>query len=122
MYGSAKEFIENEFLLPYLKIGGKRSDFWELNPKTILVDFNAYAERQKEENDRAVQLAWVQGLYFRAAIASTPSPIGIAKGSLPKYPDMPNKEENYDDKAKDEEWVKAEKIRTWNFFAHLGKR
>lgn len=124
-YGSFSSWIENEFLLPYLKIGGTRRDFWELTPHDIQLDFKAYQERMEDESNRMVQSAWAIGLYVRAALASTPVIMGYSKHSPPKYPDLPQikkNDENYTEKAKDEAWVEKERQRAWDFFANLGKK
>lgn len=60
-----------------------------MTPRSIQIDFKAYEKRQKNE----VQMIWLQGLYFRSALSSTPVAMGMAKGELPKYAKMPYEEE-----------------------------
>ena len=92
-YGSIKDFINEVYLLPYLTIGGSRTDFWELTPKTIMVDFKAYQKRMEIQE----QQMWLQGLYVKRAIESSIMICGLADKKvireMPKYPDMPKTQE-----------------------------
>lgn len=92
-YGSIKDFINEVYLLPYLTIGGSRSDFWELTPKDVEIDFKAYFKRQEITN----QQIWLQGLYFKRALESTILACGLADKKtareMPKYPEMPKTRE-----------------------------
>ena len=106
-----------EFLVPYLAIGGNRETFWRLTPNTIQYDFKAY--EIKQQNKR--QFAWLVGAYVKSALQSTIIMAGLADkttaNKLPKYPDMPttkkqeNKVENLSEKDRAKYWVaKMEKI------------
>ena len=120
-YGSIKDFINEVYLLPYLTIGGSRSDFWELTPKDIAIDFKAYKHKMEIQE----QLMWKQGLYFKQALQSTVLACGLADrkvvAQMPKYPDMPKfqeeeKEENIELKrelliAKMNKWQKINNLR-----------
>lgn len=110
-------------MLPFLIIGGSRSEFWNLTPKTIQIDFEAYRERQK----RAAQDRWEIGAYFKHALNSTILVAGLAdKGTankMPKYPERPFTDENSgNDEHMTEERLKAERLRTYMFFKQLGKK
>lgn len=96
-------------------VGVDDNVFWHLTPKTIQVYFKAYRERRKI----AIQDIWLQGKYMACAIAST---ISFSKGKPPQYPEMPFKEEDEQELAKDEKWVQTERLRAYNhFMAILGK-
>lgn len=88
-YGSIKDFINEVYLLPYLTIGGSRTDFWKLTPKDILIDIEAYRKR----NENQLQMIWLQGFYFKQALQSSVLVCGLADKKvvreMPKYPDIP---------------------------------
>lgn len=78
-----------EYLVPYLAIGGNRETFWKLTPETIKYDFKAYdIKREREE-----YLAWLHGAYVKQALQSTILMCGLADRStpskMPKYPERP---------------------------------
>lgn len=92
-------------MLPYLTIGGSRSEFWDLTPKDILIDFKAYKKRIEMEE---IQM-WKQGLYFQKALQSTILVCGLADKKvvkeMPKYPDMPKTQEQIES----EEYINAQR-------------
>ena len=61
-----REWVRNEYLLPYLVIGGDENRFWSLTPKTIQLYFDAHAKRMELEE----QKMWMMGQYIRLAISS----------------------------------------------------
>lgn len=104
-------------------IGGCRSDFWGLTPKTIQIDFEAYQERQK----RAAQDRWELGAYVKAALSSSVLACGLADkrtaGKLPKYPERPFTDENTaQSEEMSEERLQQERLKAYCFFKTLGKR
>lgn len=109
-YPTIREWIENEWHYYALVVGIDDNVFWHLTPKTIQVYFKAYRERRKI----AIQDIWLQGKYMACAIAST---ISFSKGKPPQYPEMPFKEEDEQELAKDPEWVEKQRILVWNQFA-----
>jgi len=76
-----------------LSIGGSRETFWHLTPKDIMIDFRAYQQKIKQQQ----QLAWLNGFYVKKAIESSIFMCGLADNkalrNLPKYPDFPKDEE-----------------------------
>ncbi len=91
--------------------------FWHLTPKTIQLYFKAYRERRKT----ALTDLWQQGQYFAMAIAST-APPQFCKGTPPKYPEMPFKEEAEEELAHNKQWLERERFRAYqSFMAILGK-
>lgn len=92
-------------MLPYLTIGGSRSEFWDLTPKDILIDFKAYKKRIELEE---IQM-WKQGWYFKQALQSTILVCGLADKNvaknMPKYPDMPRTQEQ----VESEEYINAQR-------------
>lgn len=92
-------------------MGIDENRFWQLTPKTIQVYFRAYERREQ----LATQKLWLQGQYFRWAIAST-----ISFDKKPAdYPEMPFKEEFEKEQANDEEWLKVQRARAWEHFATI---
>lgn len=83
--------------------------FWHLTPKTIQVYFKAYRERRKV----AIQDIWLQGKYMACAIAST---LQFSKQKPPPYPDMPFKEEEEQELAKDNNWLQAQRLKAFEHF------
>jgi hypothetical protein len=87
------DWINHEWLLPFLRIGGTRSEFWGLTPKELQIDFEAYNQRIKDQQ----QLAWLQGAYVKMALQSSVLIAGLATkeiaNKLPPYPEMPFKDE-----------------------------
>lgn len=75
--------------MPYLSIGGTRAEFFKLTPKTIKYDFKAFEKKRERE----LQMAWLQGGYFKNALESSVIMCGLADkkviNKLPKYPQMP---------------------------------
>ena len=91
-----------------MSIGGTRKDFWHLTPKTILIDFKAHSNRVNEQ----MQLAWLQGLYVKAALSSTVLACGLADkraiSQMPKYPDKPSISEQEQEQEMTDEEIKAQ--------------
>lgn len=89
-YGSIKEWIRNEFLLPFLVIGGTEQVFWTLTPKTIQI----YYEAEKKKRELEEQKMWLMGQYIKVAIESSVSNcVGMTdykKFKLPEYPRCPH--------------------------------
>jgi hypothetical protein len=87
------DWINHEWLLPFLRIGGSRSEFWGLTPKDLEIDFEAFNQRMKDQQ----QLAWLQGAYVKMALQSSIIVAGLATkevaNKLPQYPEMPFKDE-----------------------------
>ena len=87
------EWVKHEWLLPFLRIGGSRNEFWSLTPKDLQIDFEAYNQRVKDQQ----QLAWLQGVYVKKAIESSVLICGLATKEVIRqmqpYPEMPFKEE-----------------------------
>ena len=79
----------DNYLVPYLSIGGTREQFFKLTPKTIKYDFKAY--EMKKQND--IQQAWLTGYYVKMALASTVLVAGLADkkvvNKMPEYPELP---------------------------------
>lgn len=85
-------------------------EYWFGDPSMIFAFQQAYMSKEK----LALQKLWQQGLYFAQAIRCT---IYFGKGKPPQYPEMPFKEENEQELAKDPEWVEKQRILVWNQFA-----
>ena len=104
-YGSIKDFINEVYLLPYLTIGGSRSEFWELTPSDILIDFKAF----RKKHELKEQDMWLQGLYFKRALESSVLVCGLADKKvireMPKYPNMPKTQ----DEIESEEYQNAQR-------------
>ena len=93
-----------------------------MTPKEIKIDFEAYKRRVKEQQ----QLAWLQGAYFKQALQSSILICGLADrqvaNKMPKYPEMPYKEEVEQQKAQDEKWLQAQRQRAFAYFSTLLSR
>lgn len=99
-----------EYLVPYLAIGGNRETFFKLTPKTIQYDFKAYKIKQQNKN----QFAWLVGAYVKSALQSTVIMASLADRSaankMPKYAEQPTfeKEDETDKMSKQDRtkyWV-----------------
>lgn len=116
-YGSITEWINEAYLLPYLTIGGSRQEFWKMTPKDIEIDFRAY---QNKINNQ-LQMAWINGLYVKAALNSTILMCGLADkkvlSNLPDYPEMPNVNEQEEELTEEEIQIQTEyqiaKMKHW---------
>lgn len=64
-------------------------------------------------------MAWIQGAYMRVALASTPVIMGMKKGELPKFPNMPFEDEIVEQQKKDEEWLQKEREKAYSGFVAL---
>ena len=112
-----REWVRNEYLLPYLVIGGDENRFWSLTPKTIQLYFDAHAKRIELEE----QKMWLMGQYIRHAIASTQGYVlsvplmdeaGLKKFKPSEYPKFPQKSKP---EIHDEKWLENEnnKFMAW---------
>lgn len=101
---------------PFLSIGGDYNTFWNLTPKTIQVFFRAFEDKRK----RDLEMAWLQGLYFKQALQSSVMVCGLADKNvvrnMPQYPKSPLEEEKEQNKELDLEKEKEKlimKLDTW---------
>jgi hypothetical protein len=118
-YGSICEWVKQEWLLPFLVIGGNEDKFWHLTPSELKFYFDV--ERKKKEQRE--QEMWLMGQYIRRAIESSYQHcIGMTdyKTFKPQeYPKCPHIEEEY--KPVNENWVKNERMRLVAFLSNLKK-
>lgn len=119
-YGSIYEWVKQEWLLPFLVIGGDEDKFWHLTPSELKFYFDV--ERKKKE--RKEQEMWLMGMYIKAAIeSSVQNCIGMTdykKFSVPKYPKCPHLEEGY--KPVNKNFVKNERLRLVAFLNSFAKK
>lgn len=122
-YGSMKEFILNEFLLPSLAIGMPEEVFWKKTPKTLEIYFKAYAKKQEREQKRWSQQMWEMGIYVKWAIQTSVFPAGLYDGKhkLPDYPKCPYLEDENKPDGHDKQWVENERLRCYAYFKSFGK-
>lgn len=104
--------MENEWHYYALVVGIDDNVFWHLTPKTIQIYFKAYNKRQQTQ----IQDLWLQGKYFACAIAST---ISFSKQRPPEYPEMPYQNEDNEQLAQNEDWVKAQRQRAYDNFVRI---
>lgn len=118
-YGSIYEWVKQEWLLPFLVIGGNEDKFWHLTPSELKFYFDV--ERKKKEQKE--QEMWLMGQYIRRAIESSfQNCVGMTdykKYTLPEYPKCPHLQEGY--KPRNENWVKNERLRLVAFLNNLKK-
>lgn len=114
-YPSIKDWVENEWHFNALVIGIDDSVFWHLTPKTIQTYFKAYNKKRKMQ----IQDIWLQGYYFKWAIVSS---LQFSKQKPPDYPEMPYKDEEEKELAKDENWLKRQREIAFNHFSALLSR
>ena len=119
-YGSIYEWVKQEWLLPFLVIGGDEEKFWHLTPSELKFYFDV--ERKKKE--RKEQEMWLMGMYIKSAIeSSVQNCIGMTdykKFSVPKYPKCPHLEETY--KPVNKNFVKNERLRLVAFLNSFKKK
>lgn len=119
-YGSIYEWVKQEWLLPFLVIGGDEDKFWHLTPSELKFYFDV--ERKKKE--RKEQEMWLMGMYIKTAIeSSVQNCIGMTdykKFSVPKYPKCPHLEEGY--KPVNKNFVKNERLRLVAFLNSFAKK
>lgn len=108
-----RKWIEEKWLLPYLQIGGKIKEFWSMTPRELKLELKAYEMREKNQ----LQKLWLLGKYFQIALASTPVAMGNPKGSLPKFPEMPYKEEQ--EEKINEKLLQKEREKAFSGFVSL---
>lgn len=69
------------------------------------------------------QLAWLQGAYFKQALQSSVMICGLADrqviNKMPKYPDIPYKDEVEKSQAQDEKWLQMQRQRAFAHFANM---
>lgn len=93
-------------------VGIEDSVFWHLTPKTIQIYFKAYNKRRQTQ----IQDLWLQGKYFSCAIAST---LQFSKQKPPEYPEMPYQDEDNEQLAQNEDWVKAQRQIAYDHFVKI---
>lgn len=104
--------MENEWHYYALIVGIEDSVFWHLTPKTIQIYFKAYNKRRQTQ----IQDLWLQGKYFGCAIAST---LQFSKQKPPEYPEMPYQDEDNEQLAQNEDWVKAQRQIAYDHFVRI---
>ena len=118
-YGSIYEWVKQEWLLPFLVIGGNEDKFWSLTPSELKFYFDV--ERKKKQQKE--QEMWLMGQYIRCAIESSyQNCIGMTdykKFKPLEYPKCPHIQEGY--KPVNENWVKNERTRLVAFLSGLKK-
>lgn len=93
-----------ESVCPYfMSIGMSVYEFWDGEPRLA----RYYAEAHRLRNQQQNQMMWVEGLYFREALASTVGNMFLKKGSQPlEYPQKPflldESEQKQEDKEQEE--------------------
>lgn len=69
------------------------------------------------------QLAWLQGAYFKQALQSSVVICGLADrqviNKMPKYPDIPYKDEVEKSRSQDEKWLQMQRQRAFAHFANM---
>lgn len=116
-YGSIYEWVKQEWLLPFLVIGGDEEKFWHLTPSELKFYFDV--ERKKKE--RKEQEMWLMGQYIKIAIESSYQHcVGMTdykKFKPLQYPKCPYVDETYI--PKNENFVKNERLRLVAFLNNL---
>lgn len=119
-YGSIYEWVKQEWLLPFLVIGGSEERFWHLTPSELKFYFDV--ERKKKE--RKEQEMWLMGCYVKVAIESAvQNCIGMTdykKFKPPEYPKCPHTEEV--PQVVNENFVKNERLRLVAFLNNLKRK
>lgn len=118
-YGSIYEWIKQEWLLPFLVIGGNEEKFWRLTPSELKFYFDV--ERKKKE--RKEQEMWLMGKYIKIAIeSSVQNCVGMTdykKFKPLEYPECPHLEDYQ--KVVNPNFVKNERLRLVAFLNNLKK-
>ena len=119
-YGSIYEWVKQEWLLPFLVIGGDEDKFWHLTPSEL----KFYFEVEKKKKERKEQEMWLMGQYIKCAIeSSVQNCVGMTdykKFKPIEYPKCPHIEEGY--KSHNDNWVKNERLRLVAFLNNFKKQ
>lgn len=79
-----------------------------MTPKDLIIDFKAHENRVNEQ----IQMAWINGLYVKAALKSTILVCGLADrqnvNNMPDYPEMPKQKNDDEDSELSEEEIKIQ--------------
>lgn len=82
--------FEKEWFPKAYEIGVSWSDFWELNPHSLIIMINGYNEKEKTELTKNNYIAHLQGAYVVDALMSTVGNVFKKKNAKPyKYPEKP---------------------------------
>lgn len=118
-YGSIYEWVKQEWLLPFLVIGGDEDKFWHLTPSEL----KFYFEVDRKKKEQKQQEMWLMGQYIRLAIeSSVQNCAGMTdykKYKMPEYPKCPFVDE--EKKALNPNFVKNERLRLVAFLNNLKK-
>lgn len=112
-----RDWIENEFLIPFLSINGDYNLFWKLTPRTLQFFFRAEEMRQKRQHNIDDLHNYQLGVYIKMAQASN-----LDKKA--KYFSKPNFQiDLYKGEKKElsQKQIKAERLKVQMFFSNLGK-
>lgn len=119
-YGSIYEWVKQEWLLPFLVIGGDEDKFWTLTPKSI----QFYFEVDRKKREMKEQEMWLMGQYIRIAVSSAVmNCAGITdykKYKIPEYPKCPHIKE--EERPITQEFVRNEELRLKIFLDSFKKR
>ena len=63
-YGSIYEWVKQEWLLPFLVIGGDEDKFWRLTPNELKFYFEVDRKRKNKNNKRCGLWVSILGLQF----------------------------------------------------------
>lgn len=112
-----REWIENEFLVPFLSIHSDYDLFWRLTPRTLQHFFRAEEIRQKRMHNIQDLHNYQLGLYIKVAQASN-----LDKKA--KYFDKPKFQIEMGEKKEKQlskKQIEAERLKLQLFFTNLGK-
>lgn len=112
-----REWIENEFLIPFLSIHSDYDLFWRLTPRTLQYFFRAEEIRQKRMHNIQDLHNYQLGLYIKVAQASN-----LDKKA--KYFDKPKFQIEMGEKKEKQlskKQIEAERLKLQLFFTNLGK-
>lgn len=112
-----REWIENEFLVPFLSIHSDYDLFWRLTPRTLQFFFRAEEIKQKREHNIQDLHNYQLGLYIKVAQASN-----LDKKA--KYFDKPKFQIEMGEKKEKQlskKQIEAERLKLQLFFTNLGK-
>ena len=112
-----REWIENEFLVPFLSIHSDYDLFWRLTPRTLQYFFRAEEIRQKRMHNIQDLHNYQLGLYIKVAQASN-----LDKKA--KYFDKPKFQIEMGEKKEKQlskKQIEAERLKLQLFFTNLGK-
>ena len=116
-YGSIYEWVKQEWLLPFLVIGGDEDKFWHLTPSELKFYFDV--ERKKKE--RKEQEMWLMGQYIKLAIeSSVQNCVGMTdykKFKPIEYPKCPHIDN--EKMALNSNWVNNERTRLVAFLKNI---